>query len=112
MNKMQVATTKPAPVRPYQRFPATKVCDTGRDAMGAYMAFVSKDPVTNLNWKRDHHKDNISETAIKIPVGKCPHGTTVHTYKLGMSADAKLDREVLGIKHKTFARNPTDKLSF
>ena len=97
MNAMQTATTKPNPVRPYQRFPATKVCNTGRDPMGAYAHFVKNDPVLNMDWKRDHHKAHIHETAVKIPAGKCPHGTTVHTYKLGLSADAKLDREGLGI---------------
>lgn len=89
---MQKSTTKANPVRPYCRFPATKVASTGRDPMGGYSYFVSKDPFQNLDWKRDHQKEHINETAVKIPAGKCPHGTTVHTYSLGLGADAKLNR--------------------
>jgi hypothetical protein len=41
---MQKATTKANPVRPYCRFPATKVANTGRDSTGSYSYFISKDP--------------------------------------------------------------------
>jgi hypothetical protein len=80
--------------------------------MGSYSHFVSNDPFQNLDWKRDHHKEHINETAVKIPAGKCPHGTTVMTYQLGLDKEAKLDRQKLGIAFKTFPRNPTDNMSF
>ena len=41
-----------------------------------------------------------------------PYGTTTHTYRLGLGADAKLDRDAKSISHKSFPRNPTDNLSF
>lgn len=109
---MQKSTTQANPVRPYCRFPATKVANTGKDPMGSYTHFVQNDPYKNLDWKRDHHKEHINETSVKIPAGKCPHGTAVHTYQLGLDKDAKLERKKLGISTKTFPRNPTDNLSF
>ena len=109
---LQISTNKPNPVRPYCRFPATKVANTGKDPMGSYSHFVKQDPFQNLDWKRDHQKEHIHETAVKIPAGQVPYGTTTHTYKLGMSNEAKLEREKLGIQHKTFPRNPTDNMSF
>ena len=109
---MQQATTQSNPVKPYQRFPATKVCNTGRDPMGAYQHFVKNDPITSLNWKRDNQKDNINETSIKIPKGQVPFGTATETYKMGLDNDAKVPRDKLGISQKTFPRNPTDNLSF
>lgn len=108
---MQIATTKPAPVRPYQRFPATKVVNTGKSPMGAFLHFVSKDPFQNLDWKRDHHNSTVREMSVKIPKGKCPFGTTVHTFKLGMDENAKLNRKAMSITTRTFPRNPTDNLS-
>ena len=52
------------------------------------------------------------ETSVKIPVGQVPFGTTTHTFKLGLSVDAKLDRDKLGIKSRIFPRNVTDNVSF
>lgn len=62
--------------------------------------------------RRDHYDATKAETSIKIPAGQVPFGTTTHTYRMGLSCDAKLDREKLGIKTRTFPRNVTDNVSF
>ena len=62
--------------------------------------------------RRDHFEQIKDEVSVKIPKGQVPFGTTTHTYKMGLTCDAKLDRERLGISHKTFPRNHTDNVSF
>jgi len=46
-----------------------------------------------------------------IPKGQVPYGTTKSTYKLGLSPDAKLDRNALKLETQAFPRNPTDQVS-
>ena len=46
-----------------------------------------------------------------MPVGKVPHGTTKHTYRLGLNSEARLDRNSFGYKTVSFPRNPTDHIS-
>lgn len=74
--------------------------------------FIKNDTYRNIDVHRDHHAKTINETAVKVPIGQVPFGTTVHTYKLGLTLDAKLDRESLGITKKIFPRNKTDTISF
>ena len=100
------------PVRPFKRFGAYKMADTGQDPQGSYKHFVSKDPIQNIDVHRDLLKKITVEQSVKIPIGQVPYGTTLNTYKMGLNLDAKLDRESLGIKTKYFPRNPTDNLSF
>lgn len=64
-----MASNQPKPVRPYSRFPPTKIVNTGKDPMGSYAAFIKNDPYKNLDWKRDHHELTKNETAVKIPHG-------------------------------------------
>lgn len=107
-----MASNAPKPVRPYARFPPTKVVNTGKDPMGSYTHFIKNDPYKNLDWKRDHHDATKHETSVKIPLGQVPFGTATHTFKLGLTTEAKIDREHHGFTTKTFPRNPTDNLSF
>ena len=109
---MQVATQAIKPVRPFNRFGASKIANTGSDPQGSYKHFIQNDPFTNIDVHRDHNEKHISETAIKIPQGQVPYGTTTQTYKMGMTTEAKLDRQKLGITSKTFPRNLTDNVSF
>ena len=111
-NAMQVARNNPQPVRPYNRFGASKIANTGKDPQGSFVAFIQKDPYKNIDVRRDHHEETKHETSVKIPHGQVPFGTTVCTYRLGLNNNAKLDREGLGITSKTFPRNTTDNLSF
>jgi hypothetical protein len=99
-------------VRPYNRFGAQKIADTGKDPLGSFAAFLKNDPYKNIDIARDRHEATKHETSIKIPQGQVPYGTTVCTYRLGLNNNAKLDREGLGIETKTFPRNTTDNLSF
>jgi len=66
---MQIATTNPKPVRPYNRFGASKIADTGKDPQGSFASFTKKDPYKNIDVKRDHHEATKHETSIKIPQG-------------------------------------------
>lgn len=110
-NKMQEAFSAIKPVRPFARFSPVKVANTGVDSLGAYKAFLEKDTITNIDVRRDHHKRTIHDTTVKIPPGQVPVGTTKETYKKGLTNDAKLDREGLGISPRVFPRNPTNNIS-
>lgn len=109
---MQIATTSIKPVRPFNRFGASKIAGTGSDPQGSYKNFILQDTFKNIDVKRDRFEATKAETSIKIPAGQVPYGTTTMTYKMGLSCDAKLDREKLGITSKTFPRNVTDNVSF
>ena len=76
------------PVRPYQRFPKTMVCDTGINPVGSFVDFVHKDPIIALNRQRDYQKTVKDEIFVKIPIGKVPHGCTKFTYKKGLNLSA------------------------
>lgn len=94
---MQIATTAVKPVKPYNRFGKSKIENTGIDPQGSYLHFIQNDAFKNIDVRRDYNEAHKSETAVKIPHGQVPYGTTVHTYQLGLTTDAKLDREKLGI---------------
>ena len=111
-NAMQVATTAIKPVRPFERFAATKKAGTGIDPDGSYRNFVKNDTYKNIDVHRDHAESHKEETAVKIPLGQVPFGTATCTYRMGLSTDAKLEREKLGIVTRTFPRNATDNVSF
>lgn len=91
---MQLATVAVKPVRPYNRFGPNqyKVAGTGVDPKGTYKHFVEQDPFKNIDVHRDRLNSTIMERSVKIPLGQVPYGTTLETYKKGMTLDAKLDR--------------------
>ena len=111
-NAMQLATTAVKPVRPYNRFGAQKIADTGVDPDAGYKHFLTQDPFKNIDVHRDRCCATIMETSVRVPIGQVPYGTTTRTYALGMTLDAKLDRQKLGIEARNFPRNKTDNLSF
>ena len=66
---MQLATTAIKPVRPYERFAATKKAGTGIDPDGSYRNFVKNDTYKNIDVHKEHAHAHINETAVKIPHG-------------------------------------------
>ncbi len=64
---MQIATSRPKPVRPYNRFGAQKIADTGKDPLGSFAAFIKHDPFKNIDVYRDRHEATKHETSVKIP---------------------------------------------
>ena len=112
VNQMQLATTAVKPVRPYNRFGASKIAGTGKDPQGAYAHFVKNDPYKNIDVYRDRFEANKDSLTVKIPAGQVPYGTTTCTYRYGLNTEAKLKRSELGISTKTFPRNATDNVSF
>lgn len=64
-----------------------------------------------FNMHRERRTITLGEDFAAVPRGKVPHGTTKHTYKLGLKDDGKLDREGLGISTQNFPRSPTDHIS-
>ena len=106
---MRSKTVKP--VKPYSRFPKSKIADTGVNPQSGFVEFTKKDPVLALNAHRDHELTVKDQIYVKIPIGQVPYGTTKHTYKLGLDTEARLKREELGIITKEFPRNPTDVIS-
>ena len=104
-------SSRPSPVRPYNRFMSVKVDGSGRDAMAIFKNFAKKNESTI-----DAFRDNKMGTVVlkreaSLPIGKVPHGTTKCTYKLGLDTTGKLERGRLGVETRLFPKNPTDIVS-
>ena len=65
----QISTVQVKPVRPYNRFGASKISNTGLDPHGGYKSFIQKDAFKNIDVHRDRFESNKKETSIKIPAG-------------------------------------------
>lgn len=99
-------------MRPYQRFIIKgKTQGTGIDSSANYARFIMKE--SSLDVYRDSKMGSNGRTdpACQITPGKVPYGTTKCTYKIGLSPNAKLDRNGLNVETKSFPRNPTDQIS-
>jgi hypothetical protein len=68
-NAMQIATSTVKPVRPFNRFGASKIANTGLDPQGSFKHFVQNDPIKNIDLARDRFESTKHETSIKIPKG-------------------------------------------
>ena len=101
--------SQPKPVRPFKRFMDTKQCNTGVDPNKIYQNFASRD--TFFNMHRERRTITLNEDFATVPRGKVPHGTTKHTFKLGLGEDARLNRNSIGLHAQTFPRSPTDHIS-
>ena len=101
--------SQPKPVRPFKRFMDTKQCNTGVDPAKIYQNFTKRDTVFNMH--RERRTITLQEDFAKVPTGKVPHGTTKHTFKLGLKEDGTLDRSGLGMTTQSFPRSPTDHIS-
>mmetsp|Transcript_109 Transcript_109/g.225 ORF Transcript_109/g.225 Transcript_109/m.225 type:complete len:100 (+) Transcript_109:74-373(+) len=87
----------------------TKQCNTGVDPNKIYQNFTNKD--TYFNMHKQRRTITLNEDYATVPKGKVPHGTTKHTYKLGLANDGRLDRTTIGFNAQTFPRSPTDHIS-
>ena len=86
--------SQPKPVRPYRRFIAGKTCDTGHDPVKTLKHFIGRDTIQALHTTR--RTITLREDYDSVPRGKVPFGCTKQTFKLGLTSDAKMDRESLG----------------
>ena len=84
----------------------TKKCDTGIDPVKNFQHFIGRDPIQAL--QKNRRTITLAEDYATVPRGQVPFGTTKHTFKLGLTTEAKLDRNAVGFKTVQFPRNPTD----
>lgn len=100
----------PRPHRPYQRFKSATVANSGTNPNGGFLEFIKKDATANIDVHRDARPapPDIQHMATKFAVG-----TMKYTARTGKITDeGRLDRTQIGKPTTTWARNPTDNISF
>jgi len=72
---------------------------------------MKKDPITNIDVRRDHKPKVDLKTEFPYMQNKVPSGTTTHIFKTGkLGPDGKLNRDNITVKENP--KNPTDHLSY
>ena len=94
-----------------QRFLASTEAHSGRNPLGAFSTFMSKDTIKNIDVRRDEKPKVNVETEFSFMKNRIPYGATTFTYKTKkLDNDYKLNRQ--NIVTKDAPRNPTDHVSY
>ena len=88
---------KVSPVKPYKRFMDSKIDSTGMDPVAHQARFFMRENSIDVHRYEKLGRIPRSDPSCKLTPGKIPVGTTKCTVKIGMTPDAKLDRNALGI---------------
>lgn len=84
---------------------------SGVDPMGSFHQFTKKDPIKNIDIKRDEAPTVDIKKEYGFMEGKVPAGTTTHTYRTGkLGKDGNLNRDKIEVKPNP--KNPTDHMSY
>ena len=79
--------------------------------MGSFFQFTKKDPITNIDVKRDDRPKVDIKTEYAFMKDKVPVGTTTHIYKTGkLGEGGKLNRT--NILRKDNPKSKTDHISY
>lgn len=105
---MSSVRQKVAPVRPYNRFMSERKQNTGIDPAANFTRFIMRE--NSIDVYRPDRVGTLPRSQT-VTAGKVPIGTTKCTFKMGLSSEAKLDRNALGIESQSFPKNPTDVIS-
>ena len=84
---------------------------SGVNPLGAFASFMSKDPIKNMDVRRDERPPVNVETEFGFMKGKVPSGTQTYTFRNGkLTQDGRLNRE--NIETREPPRNKTDNVSY
>lgn len=84
---------------------------SGVNPLGAFGAFMSKDPIKNIDVRRDDRPAVNVETDFGFMKGKVPSGTQTFTFRTGkLTQDGRLNRQ--NIETREPPRNKTDNVSY
>lgn len=87
------------------------IAHSGVNSLGPISGFISKDPIKNIDVRRDDRVNTKSETEIAFMKNRVPIGTSTFIFKTGkLDKDGKLDRT--NIQAKELPRNKTDHVSY
>ena len=93
------------------RFKASTVAHSGVNPLGAVHSFTVKDPIKNIDVRRDARPKVVHERDFGFMIGRVPTGTQTYTFKTGkLGKDGALNRE--NIETKEAPRNKTDNVSY
>ena len=73
-----------------------KRCNTGIDPAKNFEHFIARDPFEAMHKSRGRNIIPKAGYSVEIPKGKVPYGTTKYTFRLGLDANARLERERFG----------------
>lgn len=87
------------------------IANSGVNSLGPMHGFIGKDPIKNIDVRRDDKINVKSETEIEFMKNRVPIGTSTFIFKTGkIDKEGKLDRT--NIERKEFPRNKTDHVSY
>lgn len=112
-NKMQgrgIKTSMSGQILP-QRFRPSTVAHSGVNSLGAFSAFMKRDPITNIDIRRDEKKRPNPKEEFPYMKDRVPSGTQTFTFltnKLGNNGKLNRDR----IESREAPRSKTDHVSY
>lgn len=87
------------------------IANSGVNSLGPMCGFIGKDPIKNIDVRRDDKINVKSETEIEFMKNRVPIGTSTFIFKTGkIDKEGKLDRT--NIERKELPRNKTDHVSY
>ena len=94
-----------------ERFKPSTEAHSGVDPLGSFGCFLKKDPIKNIDVRRDDKPAVDIEKDYSFMKNRVPYGTTTHIFKTGkLGSDGRLDRT--NIEMKELPRNKTDHVSY
>lgn len=76
-----------------ERFKASTVAHSGINPLGSFASFMSKDPIKNIDVRRDDKPPVDIEKDYGFMKNRVPYGATTYIYKTGkLGKDWNLDR--------------------
>ena len=94
-----------------RRFKASTVAHSGVNPLGAFHSFTVKDPILNIDVRRDDKPKVNHARDFGFMIDRVPTGTQTFTFKTGkLGKDGALNRE--RITNKDAPKNKTDNISY